>query len=94
MAVGATGLGRLQLTRLFEGKYLQQLTGGMHHMGTTRMSDSPNFGVVDPDCRVNGCRNLYIAGSSIFPRVGYTNPTQTLVALSERLADHLHSGKS
>jgi len=94
VAVGTTGLGRLQRTRFFEGKYRQQLTGGMHHMGTTRMSDSPNFGVVDPDCRVNGCRNLYIAGSSIFPRAGYTNPTQTLVALSERLADHLHSGKS
>ena len=92
VSVGATGLGRMQRTRRFEGQYRQRLTGGMHHMGTTRMSDSPNFGVVDPDCRVNGCRNLYVAGSSIFPRVGYSNPTQTLVALSVRLADHLNSG--
>jgi hypothetical protein len=92
LSVGATGLGRMQRTHRFEGEYRQRLTGGMHHMGTTRMSDSPNFGVVDPDCRVNGCRNLYMAGSSIFPRVGYTNPTQTLVALSERLADHLSGG--
>jgi hypothetical protein len=92
LSVGTTGLGRMQRTSRFEGEYRQHLTGGMHHMGTTRMSDSPNFGVVDADCRVHGCRNLYMAGSSVFPRVGYTNPTQTLVALSERLADHLNNG--
>ena len=91
--VGAGGLGRLQRTRLFEGRYRQQLTGGMHHMGTTRMSGSPEFGVVDANCRLHGCRNLYVAGSSVFPRVGYTNPTQTLIALVDRLADHFGSGE-
>jgi choline dehydrogenase-like flavoprotein len=28
--------------------------GGYHHMGTTRMSDRPEQGVVDRDCRVHG----------------------------------------
>lgn len=63
--------------------------GGAHHMGTTRMSHSPRDGVVDPQCRVHGVRNLYVAGSSVFPTGGAANPTLTLVALAARLAGHL-----
>ncbi|MGZ5365987.1 MAG: FAD-dependent oxidoreductase, partial [Mycobacterium sp.] len=40
--------------------------GTWHHMGTTRMSDSPRTGVVDRDCKVFGVNNLYMAGSSVF----------------------------
>ena len=46
-------------------------------------------GVVDADCRVHGVRNLYVAGSSVFPTYGCSNPTLTVVALALRLADHL-----
>ncbi len=60
-----------------------------HHLGTTRMSASPSSGVVDPDCRVHGVDNLYVAGGSVFPTGGYANPTLTLVALALRLADRL-----
>jgi len=60
-----------------------------HHMGTTRMSLAPRLGVVDPDCRVHGVANLFVAGSSVFPTGGFANPTLTIVALSLRLADHL-----
>ena len=60
-----------------------------HHMGTTRMSRSARSGVVDPDCRVHGVDNLFIAGSSIFPTSGHANPTWTIVALTLRLCDHL-----
>ena len=66
-----------------------EVYGGHHHMGTTRMSDSPRTGVVDSNCRVYGLDNLYVAGSSVFPTGGYANPTLTLVALAVRLADHL-----
>jgi choline dehydrogenase-like flavoprotein len=68
------------------------MTGGKHHMGTTRMHDDPSRGVVDADCRVHGIANLYVAGSSVFPTAGYANPTLTLVALAVRLADHLKTG--
>lgn len=88
-AVGASGKGRLQRTRKFEGEIRRNLTGGMHHMGTTRMASSDSGGVVDTDCRVFGTDNLYIAGSSVFPRVGFSNPTLTIVALVDRLAGHL-----
>ena len=65
------------------------IAGGDHHMGTTRMATSPREGVVDPDCQVFGVRNLYVAGSSVFPTGGFANPTLTLVALAHRLASHL-----
>jgi len=49
------------------------------------------MGVVDRDCRVQGIRNLFIAGSSIFPISESANPTLTIVALAIHLAEHLKS---
>lgn len=66
-----------------------QIHGTAHHMGTTRMSDTPATGVVDRDCKVHGVDNLYVAGSSVFPTGGWAFPTFTIVALSLRLADQL-----
>ena len=66
-------------------------TDACHPSGTTRMSVNPQDGVVDPDCKVHGIDNLYIAGSSVFPTVGYANPTLTLVALAIRVADKIKS---
>jgi choline dehydrogenase-like flavoprotein len=63
--------------------------GDHHHIGTTRMDADPARGVVDVDGRVHGVRNLWVAGSSVFPTGGWINPTLTIVALSVRLADHL-----
>lgn len=63
--------------------------GGWHHMGTTRMSDSPQTGVVDANCKVHGIANLYMAGSSCYVTAAAPNPTLTLVALTLRLSDHL-----
>ena len=58
-------------------------------MGTTRMSADPKHGVVDANCQVHGIENLYVAGSSIFTTSSAANPTLTLVAFAERLAEHL-----
>ena len=60
-----------------------------HHMGGTRMSATPDTGVVDHDCKVWGCDNLYMGGSSVFATGGYANPTYTIVQLALRLADHM-----
>ncbi len=65
------------------------IVGNWHHLGTTRMHADPKGGVVDPDCRVNGIDNLYVAGGSVFPTSGSTSPTLTIVQLALRLADHL-----
>ena len=60
-----------------------------HPLGATRMAERAEDGVVDPDGKVFGVDNLYIAGSSIFPTGGHANPTLAIVALALRLADHL-----
>jgi choline dehydrogenase-like flavoprotein len=53
------------------------------------MAGDPQFGVVDSECRVFGCENLYVAGSAVFPTASFVNPTLTIVALAYRLADTL-----
>jgi len=80
------GLGRV---RLYEWDDNQYVTPTFHFSGTTRMASDPRVGVVDADCRVHSTRNLFVAGSSVFPTVGHVNPTLTIVALACRLADHL-----
>jgi choline dehydrogenase-like flavoprotein len=87
-SVGAAGFGRMVLN-LEPGNELSNITTGGHHMGTTRMHDDPQQGVVDRHCAVHGLSNFYIAGSSVFPTGGRASPTITIVALAIRLADHL-----
>lgn len=66
--------------------------GGYHHMGTTRMADSPREGVTDATGRVHGLANLHVAGSSLFPTSGWANPTLTILALALRTADFIARG--
>ena len=62
---------------------------GGHHLGTARMGTDVRTSVVDPECRVHGVANLYIAGGAVFPTSSQANPTLTIVALAMRLAGHL-----
>ena len=96
------GLGRLQAESWLDAERLawpidstvgNHPIGGYHHMGTTRMSESPSNGVVDRNCAVHGYENLYVAGSSVFSTGGWANPTLTILALAHRLKDHLVSRK-
>lgn len=68
------------------------VVGTAHHLGSTRMADRPEAGVVDRDCRVHGVDNLHVAGSSVFPTGGWAFPTFTIAALGLRLADRLRTG--
>lgn len=91
LAMGAGERGRLRFLAN-EHDLWERTQWSYHHMGTTRMHDDPRHGVVDADARVHGVANLYVAGSSLFPTVGSSNPTLTIVALALRLADHLTAG--
>jgi len=85
-----SGVAQVKLDPPIEGeKWPQDLEGTWHHMGTTRMHDSPRYGVVDRNCLVHGMSNLFVAGSSVFPTAGANFPTITLAALAFRLAEHL-----
>ena len=90
--VGRDGFGRARIDIDPNPRIpLEKCQGGAHHMGTTRMSDNPSMGVTDRNAKVHYVRNLYVAGSSLFPTCGHANPTLTIVATSLRLADHLKS---
>ena len=87
-ALTERGVGRLVNTD--HGGGMPRLLGGTHHhLGTTRMAADPHRGVVDPDLKVHGCQNLYVASGSVFPSGGFVNPTLTVVALALRLGAHL-----
>jgi len=90
-AILAREIGRLGLGRV----HLQPAEGlpigiGNHHMGTTRMHRNPKRGVVDEHGEVHGVANLYVAGSSVFPAAGFSNPTLTIVSLALRMAQRIN----
>jgi choline dehydrogenase-like flavoprotein len=88
-----SGLGTFHLTE-DEKQFLadpsrQEFNSNSHNIGTTRMAERPEDGVVDVNCKVHGVDNLYVAGSSVFPTSSHANPTLMIVALALRLSDHL-----
>jgi choline dehydrogenase-like flavoprotein len=83
-------IARVKLAPTIESRgWPSDLEGTYHHMGTTRINESPRLGVVDVNCKMHGVANLYVAGSSVFPTSSSNHPTMTLVALALRLADRL-----
>ncbi|WP_157605617.1 FAD-dependent oxidoreductase [Rheinheimera sp. SA_1] len=72
-----------------ETALFKYMTLASHHMGTTRMSDQPDKGVVDQYCRLHGSDNLYIASTSVFCTSALANPTITLLALCHRICTHI-----
>ena len=62
---------------------------GFHQAGTTRMSHTPDGGVVDPHLQVHGVRGLHVASTSVLPTSSQANPTLLGIALGVRLAERL-----
>ncbi len=91
-ALGATGIAELDIDpRLLEAdpSFLASLSDTYHACGGLCMSATQKTGVVDPESRVWGTRNLYVAGSAVFPSSGHANSTFTALALATRMAKHL-----
>lgn len=70
---------------------IPDLDDARHAMGGASMGIDPHTSVVDPDLRINGLRNLFIASAAVFPDGSPQLPTLPLMALALRLAQHLHS---
>ena len=88
----AHGLGHLEYVHEdSETAVREQLFGGYHQAGTTRMSTDAADGVVDRDLAVHGCDNLFVASSSTFVTSSQANSTFMVVAFVLRLVDHLIS---
>ncbi len=63
---------------------------GAHHATcTTRMSHSPELGVVGADLKIHGVDNVFVCSNASFSTLSTINPTLTLAALALRLGDHL-----
>lgn len=59
-----------------------------HPVGTCRMG-LDDESVVDPELRVYGAENLWLASTAVFPSAGTANPTFSLLCLTAALGDHL-----
>lgn len=66
-----------------------QVRHGTHQIGTTRMAETAEHGIVDGDLCAFDAPNLFVASSAVLPRSGQANPTLTAVALGLRLAHRL-----
>jgi choline dehydrogenase-like flavoprotein len=60
------------------------LMGAGHLVGTHRLSDRRDDGVVDPDQRHWRLRNVFVVGAGSMRTIGTSNPTLTLAALTLR----------
>jgi choline dehydrogenase-like flavoprotein len=67
---------------------------GFHQAGTTRMSETPDGGVVDRNLQVHGIRRLYVASTSVLPTSSQANPTLLGIGLGVRLAQALAESRT
>jgi len=85
---------RKQATSLFNAAGSEDVTvtppsPSGHNMGTTRMSDDPDEGVVDRWGYVHGVPNIVISDGSVFTTSAAANPSLTLMAFVLRQADRI-----
>lgn len=72
----------------------EQAGDGFHQIGTTRMSERPEDGVVGPAGNVHGFDDLFVAGSSAFVTASQANSMFMILVMALRVADRLAgSGK-
>ena len=91
-AAGVDGI-QVKTALLDESQDLKALVADTYHMmGGTRMGATACDSVVDRDLKVHGIANCYVAGCSVFPTGGSSNPTFTMMALTLRLAEMLKAG--
>ena len=60
-----------------------------HVQGTCRMGSDPARSVVDADCQSWDVKRLYVGDASLIPRTLSVNPSLTIMALADRLAENL-----
>ena len=85
--IGKEGL--LLKTNNFFKFQKNKIMAGLHPSCTTQIDNENNLGCVDKNLKLKGYDNIFINGSSVFPNNGFTNPTWTIMTLSNRLSKHL-----
>ncbi|HYE63948.1 MAG TPA: GMC family oxidoreductase [Pyrinomonadaceae bacterium] len=82
------GIGGRYKTSILWGWPLRKLLTA-HPLGGCVMSDDPKQGVVNEYGEVWNYPNLYVSDGAIIPTALSVNPSATISALSERIADHI-----
>jgi cholesterol oxidase len=82
------GIGGRYKTSILWGWPLRKLLTA-HPLGGCAMSDDKNQGVVNEYGEVWNYPNLYVSDGSIIPTALSVNPSATISALSERIAEHI-----
>ncbi len=78
-----------QILEAAGGKRAFVVPDNAHLMGGCRMGNDPKQSVVNAFCQSHDIPNLYICDASVFVTLGGANPTQTVMAIASRTADHL-----
>ena len=65
-----------------------------HNLGTNRMSEKPEDGVVNKWGQTHDIKNLFVSDGSQFTTGASENPTLTIVSLALRQADHIAGAMS
>jgi choline dehydrogenase-like flavoprotein len=60
-----------------------------HNLGTNRMSEKPEDGVVNRHGQTHDIKNLFVSDGSQFTSGAAENPTLTIVSLAIRQADYI-----
>jgi len=63
-----------------------------HPLGGCTMADAAERGVVDPAGEVFGCENLFVVDGAIIPSALGVNPSLTIAAVAESIAERLEKG--
>jgi len=61
-------------------------TGSAHQMASTKMAAHPRLGALDPEGRVWGAKNLWVADASALPEASGVNPMVTTMATANFVA--------
>lgn len=87
--LSALGYGRIEEEEIDRALVEERVAGHYHQIGTVPMSETPETGVVDKNCKVHGIANLHVGGSAVFPTAGYSGPTMMLIGLAMRQAEYI-----
>ncbi len=68
--------------------------GASHPACCLPMSESPDTGALDANCRFHDQDNLFCVSSAAFPLAGSANPTMTVMALARRFGELLNGVRS
>lgn len=68
---------------------LRGAIGSAHQMGSCRMGAHPSSSACDPQGRVRGAHNLWVADGSVLPEAAGVNPMLTILGTSMGIARHM-----